>query len=46
MKEIYGYNTLQTFYPTFFTLKGIPLDYIKTFFSLLLATLYFMFNMQ
>jgi hypothetical protein len=28
------------------TKKGIPLDYIKSTFSLLVITLYFMFNMQ
>jgi hypothetical protein len=35
-----------TFYPIFFTQKGIPLDYIKMFFSLLVATMYSMSSMQ
>jgi len=34
------------FYTIFFTQKGIPFDYVKTTFSLLVATLYSMFNMQ
>jgi hypothetical protein len=36
-------NTLQKM---FFAQKGIPLDYIKTPFSFLVATLYFMSSMQ
>jgi hypothetical protein len=34
------------FIPYFFTQKGIPLNHIKTIFSLLATKLYFMSNMQ
>jgi hypothetical protein len=33
-------NTFQTFYPIFFVQRKIPMDYIKTKFSLLVTTLY------
>jgi hypothetical protein len=39
-------NTLQTFYPIFVPEKRIPMDYIKTPFSFLVATLYSMSSMQ
>jgi hypothetical protein len=39
-------NTLQTLYHIFFTQRRIPMNYIKTTFSLLISTLYSMSNMQ